>query len=130
MMVAEDLGLAMTGGDCETVLHCLESGKTKEVLGFGVTCLLRFGSVVALTTIDKTVRFFDLIDEKMLDITPVNTGFFIYCMQLCVRRSLDMDQYSQLVLFLGGLKSTKIMEIRLPKALSCRSIGFHIFVIR
>jgi WD40 repeat protein len=124
VIVSEDLGLAMTGGDDDiAVLYCLESGKTIKVFGTEVSCLLRVGSIVAVTDHDKEVRFFDLIKRKMLGVVPVEIGFDVLCMQLCIRKSFKNNQDSQLLLFLGGLESTEITEIILPEEIIKKSIS-------
>jgi hypothetical protein len=124
VIVAENLGLAMTSGrDRKTVLHCLISGKTIKVVDIGVSCFYRLGSVVALGDSDKKkVRFFDLVKKKMLDVVPVETGFFILCMQMSIRNSLRNNQHPQSSLFLGGYKSSKIVKIILSKEIIQKSI--------
>jgi hypothetical protein len=123
VMVAEDLGLAMTvGHDDKTVLHCLDSGSTIKVFGIDVSCLFRLGSVVAVADFEKEVRFFDLIKQKMLDLPLVEIDFDVLCMQICTRKSPKNNKDCQSSLFLGGINSTQIIEIILPKAITQKSI--------
>jgi hypothetical protein len=122
VIIAEDLGLGMTGGDDgKTVLHCLLSGKTIKILDIGVSCFFRLGSVVAVADFEKEVKFFDLIKQKMLDIVPVKTVYDILCIQSCIRKSLKNNPHPQLSLFLGGF-SKKIIEIILPEEITKKSI--------
>jgi hypothetical protein len=59
VMVAGDLNLAMTGGNYHrTVLHCLRSGKTLNVLILNIgsiICCYRLGSVVAVAGLKKSL---------------------------------------------------------------------------
>jgi hypothetical protein len=122
VMIAEDLGLAMTGGrDNKAVLHCLQSGKTIKVLDFGVECLFRLGSVVALAVYDKEqIRFFDLVEQKMLNISPIETGLIIFFMQMRIGKFLKNNSNPQLSLLVEGTNSI-LMEIILPELITQKS---------
>jgi hypothetical protein len=131
-MIAEDVGLAMTSGiDGKTVLYCLESGKTIKVLEIRATCLFGLGSVVAVADCLQTeVRFFDLIKQKMLDIPPIETGFVVLCVQMCIKNSLRNNPHPQSSLFVGGMESTEIMEIILPETITQKSTRYSNSLIK
>jgi hypothetical protein len=130
MMIAEDLGLAMTGiYSGITVLHCLISGKTIKVLDIRITCFYRLGSVVVVTDFEEQISLFDLVKQQILDIAPAEIGLDITCMQRCIRQSPKNNQESQLILFLGEIDSTEITEIILPEAIAKKSIINLIFLM-
>jgi hypothetical protein len=132
VMVAEDLNLAMTGGNDEkTVLHCLRSGKTlKVVQDFGaIGCIFRLGSVVALNNENDDnenydnhdeIVFFDLITQKQMEILPVKVECDVSCMQIGIKK-LPQQNHPQAMLFVGGHDSSKLTQINLPKEMTERS---------
>jgi hypothetical protein len=124
LMVAETLNLAITGGcDQKPVLHCLQTGKTLKVLDLGVggiCCFFRFGSVVAVNA-DEEVIFLDLTTQKIKDISQIKIEPNVICMQSSIRNSLEDKDSPQPILFLGGLKSTKLTRIIVPKIIISKS---------
>jgi hypothetical protein len=127
VMVAEDLNLAMTGGNDEkTVLHCLESGKTLKVLKLGIGgigCFFQLGSVVAVSGYNELV-FFDLITQKKMEIHSLKVECSVSCMQISLKKSLKV-KYPQPILFVGGDESSKLTKIILPKEITEKSNKKH-----
>jgi hypothetical protein len=124
VLVAEDLGLAMTGGlDSKTVLHCLETGKTLKVLELGIggiRCLYRLGSVTGVSGYE-TIIFFDMINQNKMDILPVNVECDVICMQMGIKKSLHKNHPHQTILFVGGSESIELTKIALPEEITKRS---------
>jgi hypothetical protein len=123
-MVAEDLNLAISGGnDYKTVLHCLQSGKTLQVLKLGIgsiPCFYRLGSLVAVGG-HKQVSFFDLITRKQMEMLPVQVECEVRCMEMNIKESSEENHLPQSILFVGGSKSSKLTEIILPKEIVSKS---------
>jgi hypothetical protein len=117
VMVAEDLNLAMTGGnDNKTVLHCLHTGKTLKVLNLGIGgigCFYNLENVVAVGGY-KQVVFFDPITLEKMEIPFVKVECDVKCIQIGIKKS-PRENRSQPILFVGGNLSSKLTKILLPK---------------
>jgi hypothetical protein len=124
VMVAEDLGLAMSGGtDTKVVLHCLNTGKTIKVLELGIKaifCFQRLGSVVAISG-EQMVVFFDLIKREIMTTSPIKIKGIIICMQLRMKQyseNLNKEEWS---LILGGSDAKQLISLSLPELINEKS---------
>jgi WD40 repeat protein len=130
VIVSEDLGLAMTGGaDNKAVLNCLETGRTIKVIKFGIPsihCLLRLGSVVAVGG-KRTVLFFDLIEQEIMEIESIKTECIIDNMKLVIKKTSKHQNDIKWVLLVGGCNSNKLKGINLPKSITNKSNKRHKF---
>jgi hypothetical protein len=133
VMVAEDLKLAMTAGvGSKTVLHCLELGRTLRVFEMGtrsIRCLYKLGGVVAVGG-KQEVSFFDLIEQRVMNQCPIKTECVITCMKMGVRKSPKTINKENIILFVGGVDSTQLANIILPKAITDKPICLYNFCLK